>query len=256
MGGKMDLGISGKRALVVGGTSNLGKACAFALAAEGVNLLLFARNEENLKTTATEIKNDYNVQVATVAGNIESRSDVEQLGQFIRETDGFDILVLNSPRPPMPMRNVLDEQDDARWQSAHDGVLKSSLLLVRELVPILVQRGWGRVVAITSASVKQPMPHHALSTVYRVGLTALLKHLANEIAENGVTVNCVAPASVLTEGFQSGWNLEERRRQVPMRRFGTPTEFAAAVTFLSSELAGFTTGATIPVDGGLVGSLT
>lgn len=252
----MDYGIAGKRALVFGGSSNLGKACAAALAAEGVNLLLFARREEPLKDAAEEIQKLYNVSVETFVGNMENKQDIERLGRYIRDTDGFDIMILNSPRPPMPMQEVLDESDDERWQIAYDGVLKSAINIVRELVPILVERGWGRVVAITSASVKAPMPHHALSTVYRAGLTALLKHLSFEIAGKGVTVNCVAPAVVLTDGFRQDWNLEERKRGIPMGRFGTTTEFASTVVFFASQNAGFTTGATLLIDGGLIGTFT
>ena len=246
----MDLGIAGKRAVVVGGTSNLGKACAMALAAEGVNLLLFARGADALRSAAVEITGRYPVNVLTVAGDMRNQADVSQLGRVAREAGGLDILILNSPRPPMPMLDVLDETDDARWQSSHDGVVKSAILLTRELVPILVERGWGRVVAITSASVRRPLPHHALSTVYRAGVTALLQHLAYEVASKGVTVNCIAPASVLTEGFRNAWDLDERLRQIPVGRFGTQSELAAFVAFLASQHAGFTTGSTLFVDGG------
>jgi 3-oxoacyl-[acyl-carrier protein] reductase len=207
-----------------------------------------------LDAAAAEIRASHGVEVRTVAGDMTSVADVERLRIAALER-GADILVVNSGRPPMPMRDVLDEHDDSRWAEAYDGQLRSAILLVRALVPIFVERGWGRVVAITSASVKQPMPHHGLSTVYRAGLTALMKHLANEIAEKGVTVNCVCPASVLTAGLKRDWDLADRIARTPMKRLGTAEEFSSAVAYLASAPAGFITGASLQVDGGFTGGL-
>jgi len=250
----MDLGITGKIAIVVGGAGNLGRAVSDRLAGEGVNLILFQRTQATLDAAAAEIRAAHGVNVTTVAGDMTKASDVERLRAVALQT-GVDILVVNSARPPMPMRDVLEENEDSRWAEAYDGQLRSAILLVRAIVPILVDRGWGRVVAITSASVKQPMPHHSLSTVYRAGLTALMKHLANEIADKGVTVNCVCPASVLTKGFERDWNLADRAARVPMKRLGTTDEFSSAVAYLASVPAAFITGASLQVDGGLTGSL-
>jgi 3-oxoacyl-[acyl-carrier protein] reductase len=128
--------------------------------------------------------------------------------------------------------------------------LHGALLVLRKLTPLVTLSGWGRVVAITSASVKQPMPRHAISTIYRAGVHAALKHLAMEVAAKGVTVNAVAPATVLTPTFSSFHNLESRIQAVPLKRAGTPAELAATVAFLASDLAGFITGQTIQLDGG------
>lgn len=250
----MDLGIAGKTAIVVGGAANLGRAIADRLAAEGANLILFSRTQTTLDLSAAQIREAYGVEVTTVAGDMTNPVDVEKLRIAAIES-GAEILVVNSGRPPMPMRDILEELDDSRWAEAYDGQLRSAILLVRALVPIFVDRGWGRVVAITSASVKQPMPHHGLSTVYRAGLTALMKHLANETADKGVTVNCVCPASVLTPGLQRDWDLSERIARVPMKRLGTIDEFSSAVAYLASVPAGFITGASLQIDGGLTGAL-
>jgi 3-oxoacyl-[acyl-carrier protein] reductase len=116
----------------------------------------------------------------------------------------------------------------------------------------MIARGWGRIIGITSATVKQPMTKHGLSTVFRAGLTGYLKHLANEIAATGVTVNTVCPASIGTEAMERSYDLAVRAQQVPMRRIGRPEELGAMVAFLASQHAGFTTGAAIQIDGGMV----
>ena len=116
----------------------------------------------------------------------------------------------------------------------------------------MLDRGWGRVVAITSASVKQPMLNHGLSTIFRAGLTGYLKHLANEIAAKGVTVNMVCPASVVTSDRPGTYDVDERLKGIPLGRLGKPDDVAAAVAFLASDHAGFITGASLNIDGGMV----
>ena len=152
-------------------------------------------------------------------------------------------------------REVLDETEDERWQEAYETQLRGAIRVVGKVAPLLVARGWGRIVGITSASVKQPMVKHGLSTVFRAGLTGYLRHLANEIAASGVTVNTVCPASIGTEALGRSYDFKVRAQQVPMRRIGRPEELGAMVAFLCSDLAGFTTGAAIQVDGGMVASL-
>ena len=183
-------------------------------------------------------------------------ADVDRLiDETTRAFGAPDILALNTGRPPVPMREVLDENDDERWQQAYETQLRGAIRVVGKVAPLLVERGWGRIVGITSASVKQPMTKHGLSTVFRAGLTGYLRHLANEIATTGVTVNTVCPASVGTEAMEKSYDLKLRAQQVPMRRIGKPEELGAMVAFLCSDLAGFTTGAAIQVDGGMVASL-
>ena len=245
----MDLNIAGKRAVVVGGSQGLGYAVCERLAAEGVNLILFARDLKRLQQAREQLQ-QHGVKVDVVAGDITSEQDIDRLAGVAGNGGGSQILVLNTPRPPSPMRDFLEENDNARWEQAHQQQLHGALLVLRKLTPLLVSAGWGRVVAITSASVKQPMPRHALSTIYRAGVHAALKHLSMELAAKGVTVNAVAPATVLTPTFSTFHNLEARVQTVPMKRVGKPEELAATVAFLASELAGFITGETIQLDGG------
>jgi 3-oxoacyl-[acyl-carrier protein] reductase len=251
----MDLGIAGKRAVVIGGSLGLGYAVCERLAAEGVHLVVFARDEGRLKEARAALTSSHGVRVDTVAGDITSEADIDRLARTAAEGGGIQILVLNTPRPPSPMRDFLDENDNTRWDLAHQHQLHGALLVLRKITPLLLKHSWGRVVAITSATVKQPLPRHALSTIYRAGVHAALKHLAMELADKGVTVNAVAPATVETPTFATVHNLEARRQAVPMKRTGKPEELAAMVAFFASDLAGFITGETIQLDGGQTLSL-
>jgi 3-oxoacyl-[acyl-carrier protein] reductase len=246
----MDLGISGKRAIVVGGSQGLGLAISERLAAEGAGLLLFARDEGRLREVAARLQDANGARVDTCAGDITRVDDVDRLLRQAGESGGVQILILNTPRPPSPMRDFLDENEEGRWEQGYQQQLRGALLVLRKLTPLLVERRWGRVVAITSASVKQPMPRHAISTIYRAGVQAALKHLAMEVAPHGVTVNAVAPATVSTPTFATYHDIERRIQAVPLKRLGKPEELAATVAFLASELAGFITGETIQLDGG------
>jgi len=252
----MNLGIAGKVALVTACSSGLGKAVADALAAEGVKLALFSRSGEVLRATADQIEKQHNVQVLAVPGDMRSETDVERLVTELKQTfGGVDIIVLNTGRPPTPMREVLDETENERWEEAYRTQLWGPLLAARMVVPLLLDRGWGRVIAITSASVKQPMRRHGLSTVFRSGVTAYMKHLANETAAKGVTVNTVCPASIGTASLKASYDISERLKLVPAGRLGRPEELAATVAYLASDHAGFITGASLHVDGGMVASL-
>jgi 3-oxoacyl-[acyl-carrier protein] reductase len=246
----VDLGITGKRAVVIGGSAGLGLAVSETLAAEGANLVLFSRGREALENARHALTSATGVTVETVAGDLTRREDTKRLAQTLRETGGADILIVNSPRPPSPMRDFLDETDDSRWEAAYRDQLEGVLNVLRDITPLLVDNGWGRIVAITSASVKNPMPRHAVSTVFRAGVHGALKHLALEIADRGVTVNAVAPATVVTPTFAQYHDLRDRMAATPVKRHGTPEELAATVAFLASAQAGFITGETIHVDGG------
>ena len=245
----MNLGIAGKVALVTASSQGLGKAVAHALAAEGVRLMLFARSEPALRSTAAEIEKQHNVPVLAVPGDMRSEADVDRLVTELQQKfGGVDILVLNTGHPPKPRREVLQETEDARWEEGYRTLLWGVILVARKVVPLLLDRGWGRVIAITSASVKHPMPRHGLSTVFRAGVTGYMNHLANEIAPKGVTVNTVCPGSIDTN-HKSGNESSERLKLVPIGRLGRPEEFAATVAFLASDYAGFISGTSLHVDG-------
>ena len=246
----MDLGIAGKRALVIGGSQGLGLSVCERLAQEGVNLLIFARDAARLAATAESLRAAHGVSVEICSGDITSAEDVDRLGAQSEALGDVQILVLNTPRPPSPMRDFLDETEQDRWDQAYQQQLHGALLILRRITPLLVASGWGRVVAITSASIKQPMVRHALSTIFRAGVQAALKHLALELAHTGVTVNAIAPATVITPTFSTFHNLEERIKAVPMKRVGQPEELAAMVAFLASVHSGFMTGENLQLDGG------
>lgn len=157
------------------------------------------------------------------------------------------------------MRETLAEDEPARWDEAYRTQLLGVVPVVNAVVPQMLGRGWGCVIAITSASAKQPMAVHALSTVFRAGVTACMKGLANEIGAQDVTVNCVAPALVDTSHRSGGHaysaeQTERRRRLTPLGRMGTQEELCGVVAFLASRQAGFVTGSTIAVEGGMTGA--
>jgi len=177
-----------------------------------------------------------------------------------KEVAGLDIVVLVSGRPPNPLRATLEEADQARWNEAYQNQLWSVIHVTNNVLPLMLERGWGRMIAITSSSVKQPMPRHCLSTVFRAGVTAYMKHLANEVAARGITVNCVAPALIDTSHRTGGAaytesQTEARKRLTPLGRMGTQQELAGVVTFLASMQAGFISGSSIQVEGGMIGAL-
>jgi len=248
----METGLRGKTVLVTGASRGLGFACACAFAAEGARLVLFSRDEASLQASAASIRSEFNSVIEVVAGDMAVTADVARLSE---KAGAPDVLVLNCGRPPLNLREVLDETDQVRWEHAHRTQLTGGVNVLAALAPKMVARGKGRIVAITSASVKQPMPRHGLSTIFRAGLAAYLKHLANEVAASGVTVNSVCPASIGTEGFLRSFDAQKRASEVPMRRLGTPEELASAVVYLASDGAGFITGVSLQVDGGMTASL-
>jgi 3-oxoacyl-[acyl-carrier protein] reductase len=257
----MDLGISGKTALVTASSAGMGKNIADALAAEGVNVVLFARSVAKLQDAANEIREQHGVKALAVPGDMLVKSDVERLASTLQaEFGGPDILVLNTGRAPNPIRATLDESVESRWHEAYQNQLWGSIQVATSIVPLMRDRGWGRIIAITSASVKEPMPHHSLSTVFRAGVTAYMKHLANELGASGITANCVAPALIDTShragtAAYSQAQTEARKKLTPLGRMGTQEEVCGVVTFLASVQAGFITGSTINVEGGMLRAL-
>jgi 3-oxoacyl-[acyl-carrier protein] reductase len=252
----MDLGLAGKNVVVTGASSGLGLAVAEAFAGDGANLLLFARRGELLRTHCDSLVARHGIAATAIAGDMTSGEDIARLSAAAGAMKGGpDILVVNTGRPPTPMREALDETDEDRWEAAFRVQLLGAIRVTRAIAPMLIAKGWGRIVAVTSASVMQPMPKHALSTVFRAGATGYFKHLANEIARTGVTVNCVCPGAIGTESLRSSYDVAERAVTLPVGRIGRPEELAAAVAFFASDKAGFITGASLQVDGGQVAAL-
>lgn len=257
----MNLGIKGKTALVTASSTGMGKNIAHTLAAEGVNVVLFARSAEKLRAVAREIEQKHGVRAVAVPGDLLQSEDVNRLAATLeKEFGGPDILILNTGRPPNPMRPTLEETEEARWHQAYRNQLWATIQMANKAVPLMLERGWGRVIAITSASVKEPMARHSLSTVFRAGITAYMKHLAKEIASKGITANCVAPA-LIDNSHRTGIEaytpaqIEARKKLTPLGRMGTQDEICGVVAFLASMQAGFITGSTIQVEGGMLGAL-
>jgi 3-oxoacyl-[acyl-carrier protein] reductase len=257
----MDLGIEGKTAVVTASSAGMGRNIAHALAAEGANIVLFARSADKLAAVAAEITQRHGTRVVAVAGDMGVQADTARLMSVARaELGGIDILVLNTGRAPNPLRATLEENEDARWKAAYDVQLWGVINVATHVVPAMVGRGWGRIIAITSASVKQPMPHHALSTVFRAGVTAYMKHLANEVGEHGITANCIAPALIDTSHRTGSAAYTEaqaaaRKKMTPLGRMGLQEEVTGTVAFLASVQSGFITGTTVAVEGGMVSNL-
>ena len=254
----MDLGIQGKTALVTASSAGMGRNIAHALAAEGVNVVLFARSADKLRDVAQDIARTHGVKTLAVPGDMLVRADVERLTATLQsEFGGPDILILNTGRAPNPLRATLDESEAQRWHEAYHNQLWAAIQVANSVVPLMLSHGWGRIIAITSASVKEPMPHHSLSTVFRAGVTAYMKHLANEVGSKGITVNCVAPALIDTSHRSGGAayseaQTEARKKMTPLGRMGAQSEVCGVVTFLASMQAGFITGSTINVEGGMI----
>ena len=247
----MDLGLSGKRAAVAAASKGLGFGAAAALAAEGARVVICGRDETRIVEAAARIEGDVSPIVADVSRPAGAAGFVETA---IDALGGIDILVTNAGGPtPGTFASTPPES----FPDALDLNLMSVVAMCKAAVPAMQERKWGRVVAITSISVRQPLPHLILSNTARAGATAFLKTLATEVAADGVTVNSVQPGLHATERLVElyGGDMEGAARSIPAKRLGDAADFGAVVAFLSSEAAGFITGAAIPVDGGAAGGL-
>jgi 3-oxoacyl-[acyl-carrier protein] reductase len=253
----MDLGISGKWAVVCASSKGLGRGCAEALAGEGVNLVMNARGGEALEAAAAEIRKAHGVEVATVAGDITTEA---VRSGTVEAAPQVDILVTNAGGPPPGLWSDWDREDFIR---ALDMNMLTPIALMQAVLPDMIARGWGRVVNITSQSVKAPIPALGLSNTARTGLTGFVAGTARQVAEKGVTINNLLPGIHATDRAQAldgpvaereGITLEEARARraatIPARRYGTPEEFGAACAFLCSKKAGFIVGQNLLLDGG------
>lgn len=253
----MDLGIAGKTAIVCASSKGLGRGSAEALAAAGVNLVLNARGVEALEETAAAIRAAHGVEVTAVPADItlpEGQAAVLNAGA------GADILVTNAGGPPPGLWSDWSREDFIR---ALDSNMLTPIAMMKACLPGMMERGWGRVVNITSQSVKAPIPALGLSNAARTGLTGYVAGTSRQVAPHGVTINNLLPgihatdrADALDTGVaeQEGIDLDEARRRrqatIPTRRYGTAAEFGAACAFLCSVHAGFIVGQNILLDGG------
>ncbi len=242
----MDLGRSGRTALVCGASSGLGLASAEALAEEGANVVLLARRAERLEPAAARIG------AVAVAGDVTKHADlVHVVATAVERFGGLDVLVWNAGGPPPG--SALDA-DDADLEAAYALLLRPAVALVRLVLPHLERSPAGRIVAVTSLAAQEPTRHLALSNTFRPALTGWLKTLSHEVGRHGITVNCVAPGRIATarldELYPEGPS-EQQLEEIALGRWGEPRELGDVVCFLASARARYVTGQTIVVDGGL-----
>ena len=254
----MDLGIKGKTALVCASSKGLGRGCAEALAEAGVHLVLNARGAETLEATAADIRAMWGVDVDAVAADITTEAG---RAQVLAAAGGkVDILVTNAGGPPPGLWSDWNRDD---FIKALDANMLTPIALMQALLPGMIAQGWGRVVNITSQSVKTPIPQLGLSNAARAGLTGFVAGTARQVAPEGVTINNLLPGIHATDravaldggvAKAQGISVDEaqalREASIPARRYGTAAEFGAACAFLCSVHAGFIVGQNILLDGG------
>jgi 3-oxoacyl-[acyl-carrier protein] reductase len=258
----METGLRNRVALVSGASQGLGKATAIAFAAEGAHLALCARNTQALEQLAGDLRERFGVQVHVEACDVHSRTAIEE---FVRNAhnlfERIDVCVTNAGGPPA--KQFL-ETTQAEWEDAFALNLRSAVDFARAVIPYMQKQRWGRIVTISSITVKQPQPQLVLSNAVRAGIMGLVRSLANEFGKDGITVNNVGPGYTATDRLLE---LAERRSaatgkstkeieqswvdQIPVGRLGKPEEIAETIVWLASERASFITGQTILVDGGM-----
>jgi 3-oxoacyl-[acyl-carrier protein] reductase len=262
----MDYGLSGKIAWVTAASKGLGYASALGLAREGCDLAICSRDEAAIQRAAEAIRQETGRSVLALKADVSKK---EELGRFVAAAmdryGGVDILVANTGGPPA---GLFMEFDDDAWQAAFDSLLMPAVRLSRAVIPSMKERGFGRILFITSGAVKQPIPNLILSNSLRAAVTGMMKTLSAQVGRDGITVNAVAPGRVHTDRVDaldamaakaSGKSLEAVRSdasaRIPVGRYGTPAEFGNVVVFLASQAASYITGSTVLVDGGQVNVL-
>ena len=262
----MDLGLTGRVAVIGGGSKGLGRACADSLAQEGAKLAICSRNAEELEAAAAEIRAATGAEVLAVPGDLSRLEDIQRLIQSAVDHYGrLDIAVANSGGPPSGRAADTDEET---WSRSIDMALSFFIRMGREATPPMRRQKWGRVVNILASTVYQPIDNLATSGVTRMGAVAYAKSLADEVGRDNVLVNNVAPGFLMTERMrhifetrseETGQDLdsvlEAGASRIPVGRFGRPEELGDFVAYLCSDKNTYVTGTTILVDGGVVRSV-
>jgi 3-oxoacyl-[acyl-carrier protein] reductase len=259
----MDLGLKGKGVIVLASSSGLGKAAALEFAREDANVMLFSSNEDKLAQAAKEIKAETNKEVFYTVGNITDANDIKRLVKNAIDQFGtIDVLINNTGGPPAGTFKDFSDED---WQNAYNLTLLSFIRSIREVVPYMQQQGGGKIVNLTSSSVKRVLDNLILSNTFRMGVVGLTKTLSQELAKDNILVNVVAPGRIATDrtkyldtvkanklGLTSEDVEQQSIKEIPLGRYGIPGEFAKMLVFLCSEANTYITGQTVLVDGGLV----
>lgn len=259
----MDTGLKNKTVLITAASMGIGKAVAELFAQEGCRIAISSRSKENLLSTVREIKEKYHVDAFWSVCDLNKLKDIENSFTAVTEHLGnVDILVNNCGGPVPGLFQQLDEED---WKSAYDQVFMSAVRFSKLVLPGMMAKYWGRIINLTSISVKQPVDNLMLSNSLRAGVTGFTKSLSNEVAKFNITVNSVAPGMTLTsrlyelavvEAKEKGKSHEEilveMAKRIPLNRLARPEEIASVAVFLASKQAGYVTGTTIQVDGGYV----
>ena len=255
----MDMGIKGKTALICGSSKGLGRGCAEALAAEGVNLVMNARTSSNLERTAEKIRKTYKVEVKTIACDVTT---VDGQNKVFDTISNLDILVTNAGGPPPGMWYDWEQED---FLAAINANMLTPISFIKAYLPGMIAQGWGRIVNITSQSVKAPIATLGLSNAARTGLTGYVAGTARQVASKGVTINNLLPgvhdtdrivsidqSAVRAEGISIQQVKAKREAGIPVGRYGTRDEFGAACAFLCSQQAAFIVAQNILLDGGAI----
>jgi len=262
----MDTGLKEKTVLITASSMGIGKAVAEMFAEEGCKIAISSRSKENLLFTAAELKEKYSIEPFWSICDLNKQKDIENTFNAVSAQFGsIDILVNNCGGPVPGLFQQLEEED---WNNAYEQVLLSAVRFSKLVLPGMMANNWGRIINLTSISVKQPVDNLILSNSLRAGVAGFTKSLSNEIAKFNITVNNVAPGMTLTgrlyelavvEAKEKGKSHEEilveMAKRIPLNRLARPEEIASVVVFLASKQASYVTGVTIQVDGGYVKSV-
>jgi len=262
----MDLGLTGKVALVGAASKGIGRACAQGLAAEGAKVVICSRKQDEIETAAAEIAAATGAEVHGVAADLGTAEGVAGFVAAGQSRFGqIDIVVCNTGGPPM---GGFWDVDDAAWQEAFELVQMSAIRLIRATVPGMRERQWGRILTVQSRSVKEPLDNLILSNGIRPSVAGIFKSLVADLAKDQITINTVLPGTIMsariTAGLtaraeKAGITLEEQAAQVaasiPLKRIGSTEDLANAIVFLASERASYITGTVLQVDGGTLKSI-
>ncbi|NOX65815.1 MAG: SDR family oxidoreductase [Chlorobi bacterium] len=261
----MNFELKDKVVLITASSKGIGKAAAELFLVEGSKVVISSSNSDNLKSAAEELKSITGSEPLTGVCDLNDLEDLKNIVKLTKEKFGKIDILVNNCGGPVP--GMFDDLDDNKWQHAVEQVLMSVVRLTRGVLPYMKENNWGRIINITSLSVKQPVDNLMLSNSLRSAVTAFAKTLSNEIGKNNITVNNVAPGYTLTSRLHELAELRAKNRGitkeeifkemasvVPMKRLADPHEVGAMIVYLASEQAGYITGQTIAVDGGVIKS--